>query len=154
MALWLIVARAQGKVPVIGYLYHATPDYQPAAVSFLKGLAEAGYIEGKNCSLEYHWAEGHYDRLPAMASELVGLGVDLIAAFGPPPAKAAKAAKAATSLTPITILSCLWTQRRNQPRALARKESSQFQSRANHRSVRSFGRTILNSLSTRSRLAA
>jgi putative tryptophan/tyrosine transport system substrate-binding protein len=99
-ALWPLVAKAQGKLPVIGYLHFATPDYQPAAASFLKGLAETSYIEGKNFTVEYRWAEGHYDRLPAMASELVGLEVDLIAAFGPPPAKAAKAA---TSMIPIVF---------------------------------------------------
>src|SRR6202790_1148337 len=102
-ALWSLAAKAQGKVPVIGYLHFATPDYQPAAASFLKGLAETGFIEGKDFSVAYRWAEGHYDRLPAMASELVGLEVDLIAAFGPPPAKAAKAAKAASSTIPIVF---------------------------------------------------
>jgi len=99
-ALWPFAAKTQGKVPVIGYLHFATPDYQPAAASFLKGLSEAGYIEGRNFSVEYRWAEGHYDRLPAMASELVARDVDLIAAFGPPPAKAAKAA---TSTIPIVF---------------------------------------------------
>ena len=99
-ALWSLAAKAQGKVPVIGYLHFATPDYQPAAASFLKGLAETGFIEGKDFSVAYRWAEGHYDRLPAMASELVALEVDLIAAFGPPPAKAAKAA---TSTIPIVF---------------------------------------------------
>lgn len=98
--LWPLAAKAQGKVPVIGYLHFATPDYQPAAASFLKGLSETGYIEGKNFSVEYRWAEGHYDRLPAMASELVARNVDLIAAFGPPPAKAAKAA---SSTIPIVF---------------------------------------------------
>jgi putative ABC transport system substrate-binding protein len=85
-ALWSLAAKAQGKLPVIGYLHFATPDYQPAAASFLKGLAETGFIEGKDFSVAYRWAEGHYDRLPAMASELVGLEVDLIAAFGQLPA--------------------------------------------------------------------
>jgi hypothetical protein len=99
-ALWSLAAKAQGKVPVIGYLHFATPDYQPAAASFLKGLAETGFIEGKDFSVAYRWAEGHYDSLPAMASELVALEVDLIAAFGPPPAKAAKAA---TSTIPIVF---------------------------------------------------
>lgn len=101
-AVWPLVARAQGKgkQPVIGYLHFATPDYQPAAASFLKGLAEAGYMEGKNFTVEYRWAEGHYDRLPNLASDLVGLGVDLIAAFGPPPARAAKVA---TSTIPIVF---------------------------------------------------
>lgn len=97
---WSRAAKAQGKLPVIGYLHFATPDYQPAAASFLKGLAETGLIEGKDFSIVYRWAEGHYDRLPAMASGLVELGVDLIAAFGPPPAKAAKMA---TSTIPIVF---------------------------------------------------
>jgi putative ABC transport system substrate-binding protein len=99
-ALWPLVAKAQGKVPVIGYLHFATPEYRPAAASFLEGLAETGFIEGKDFSVAYRWAEGHYDRLAAMASELVGLKVDLIAAFGPPPAKAAKAA---SSTIPIVF---------------------------------------------------
>ena len=60
-------ARAQIKPPVIGYLHFATPGYQPAAASFLKGLAETGLIEGKDFSVTYRWAEGHYDRLPSMA---------------------------------------------------------------------------------------
>lgn len=93
-------ARAQGKPPVIGYLHFASPDYQPAAASFLKGLTETGFIEGRDFSVTYRWAEGHYDRLPSMASELVGLKVDLTAAFGPPPAKAAKLA---TSKIPIVF---------------------------------------------------
>ena len=83
-AFWSLTAKAQGKRPVIGYLHFATSKYQPAAASFLKGLGEAGFIEGRDFSIAYRWAEGHYDRLPAMASELVGLEVDLIAAFGPP----------------------------------------------------------------------
>ena len=99
-AVWSLAARAQGKLPVIGYLHFATPDYQPGANSFFRGLADTGFIEGKDFSVAYRWAEGHYDRLPAMVTELIGLKVDLIAAFGPPPAKAAKAA---TSTIPIVF---------------------------------------------------
>lgn len=99
-AVWSLTARAQGKLPVIGYLHFATPDYQPGANSFFRGLADTGFIEGKDFSVAYRWAEGHYDRLPAMVTELIGLKVDLIAAFGPPPAKAAKAA---TSTIPIVF---------------------------------------------------
>ena len=55
--LWPLVAKAQGKVPVIGYLHFATSDYQPAAASFLKGLAEMGHIDGKDFSVAYRWAE-------------------------------------------------------------------------------------------------
>src|SRR5882757_2949963 len=96
-----IAANAQQRsMPVIGYLHFATPDYQPTSASFLKGLAETGLVEGKDFSVAYRWAEGQYDRLPSMASELVRLEVDLIAAFGPPPAKAAKAA---TSKIPIVF---------------------------------------------------
>src|SRR5437899_433984 len=94
-------ARAQRKaMPVIGYLHFAAPSYIPAPDSFLRGLKEFGFVEGQNVALEYRWAQGDYDRLPAMAADLVGQGVDLIAAFGPPPARAAKNA---TSTIPIVF---------------------------------------------------
>jgi len=92
---WPLGVHAQRKaMPVIGYLHFASPDYIPAPESFLQGLKEYGYFDGQNVALEYRWARGEYDRLPALAAELVGQGVDLIAAFGPPPAKAAKNATA------------------------------------------------------------
>ncbi len=98
---WPLAVHAQRKaIPVIGYLHFASPDYIPAPESFLQGLREYGYVDGQNVALEYRWAEGEYDRLPAMAAELVAHGVDLIAAFGPPPAKAAKNA---TSTIPIVF---------------------------------------------------
>src|ERR1700742_3729278 len=87
-------------MPVIGYIHFATPNYIPASDSFLRGLKELGFVEGQNVALEYRWAQGDYDRLPAIAADLVGLGVDLIAAFGPPPARAAKNA---TSTIPIVF---------------------------------------------------
>jgi putative ABC transport system substrate-binding protein len=94
-------ARAQqSAMPVIGYFHFATPEYTPSAAPFLQGLSESGYIEGKNVRIEYRWAEGRYDRMPAMAAELVARKVDLIAAFGPPPARAAKNA---TSTIPIVF---------------------------------------------------
>ncbi len=96
----LRAATAEQKTWLIGYLHFATPDYEAAATEFLKGLADKGYEDGKNIRLEYRWAEGHYDRLPAMAADLVASKVDLIAAFGPPPAKAAKDA---TSTIPIVF---------------------------------------------------
>ena len=96
-----LTARAQQRaVPVIGYFHFATPDYAPTAATFLRGLKEAGFIDGQNVAIEYRWAEGHYERLPAMAAELVARKVDLIAAFGPPPAKAAKDA---TTTIPIVF---------------------------------------------------
>jgi putative tryptophan/tyrosine transport system substrate-binding protein len=95
------VARAQlSAMPVIGYFHFASPGYTPSAAAFLQGLNESGFIEGKNVAIEYRWAEGRYDRMPAMAAELVARKVDLIAAFGPP---SARAAKNATSTIPIVF---------------------------------------------------
>jgi ABC-type uncharacterized transport system substrate-binding protein len=96
---WPLASYAQRRaMPVVGYLHFAEPTYVPTANEFLQGLKEAGFVEGQDVAVEYRWAEGRYDRLPAMAADLVGLKVDLIAAFGPPPAKAAKNA---TSTIPI-----------------------------------------------------
>jgi putative ABC transport system substrate-binding protein len=99
--VWPWTARAQQKpAPVIGYLHFAGPSYAPAPATFLRGLEEAGYVEGRNVTLEYRWAEGRYDRSSALAAELVGRNVDLIAAFGPP---LARAAKDATKTIPIVF---------------------------------------------------
>ena len=82
-------ARAQlNAMPVIGYFHFAEPAYEPGSAGFLEGLKQTGYSVGQNVAIEYRWAEGHYERLPAMATDLVDRKVDLIAAFGPPPATA------------------------------------------------------------------
>src|SRR5689334_24354264 len=94
------VGAQQKTAPVIGYLHFATPDYLPGASAFLQGLREKGFIDRENLQMEYRWAEGQYDRLPTLASDLVARKVDLIAAFGPPPARAAKNA---TSAIPIVF---------------------------------------------------
>jgi putative ABC transport system substrate-binding protein len=100
-AAWPLAARGQQKpMPVIGYFHFATPEYTPTAAAFLQGLKQAGFTEGQNVAIEYYWAEGQYDRLPAMAANLTGRRVDLIAAFGPP---VARAAKNATSTIPIVF---------------------------------------------------
>jgi putative ABC transport system substrate-binding protein len=99
-ALPLAAYAQQKATPVIGYLHFATPDYVPGVNAFLQGIRERGYVDGENLRVEYRWAEGHYDRLPALASDLVARKVDLIAAFGPPPARAAKNA---TSAIPIVF---------------------------------------------------
>jgi putative ABC transport system substrate-binding protein len=100
-AVWPLAAGAQQKpMPVIGYLHFASPEY-PMTPSFVQGLKESGYIEGKNVAIEYRYAENHYERLPALATDLVERGVDLIAAIGPPPALAAKNA---TSTIPVVFL--------------------------------------------------
>jgi putative tryptophan/tyrosine transport system substrate-binding protein len=103
--VWPFAARAQQKAtPVIGYLSISTPGPSAPSVAALRqGLSETGYVEGQNLTIEYGWAEGHYDRLPALAADLVGRKVDLIVAAGGSPA--AHAAKGATSTIPIVFAS-------------------------------------------------
>jgi putative tryptophan/tyrosine transport system substrate-binding protein len=99
--VWPFAARAQQKATlVIGYLHFASPRLAPTPAVFLQGLSDTGYVEGQNVAIEYRWAEGRYDRLPALATDLVARKVDVIAAVGPP---AARAAKNATSSIPIVF---------------------------------------------------
>ena len=101
MGGWASALRAQQKtMPVIGFL-GSTSRGAPFVAAFLEGLAETGYVEGQNAAIEYRWAEGRYDRLPALAAELVKRRVDVIVTAGGIPAT--RAAKSATSTIPIVF---------------------------------------------------
>jgi putative ABC transport system substrate-binding protein len=103
-ASWPLAARAQqGPMPVVGVLGgHTRVQWEPFVAAFQQGLKEAGYAEGESVATEYRWAEGHYDRLPALAADLVARKVSVIAAIGG--VNSAHAAKAATSEIPIVFL--------------------------------------------------
>ena len=103
-AAWSLGAQAQqAAVPVVGFLHGASADgaaYQVTA--FLQGLNQTGYVEGRNVTIEYRWAEGHYDRLPALAADLVAHPLAVIATAGG--ITSVLAAKAVTKAIPIVFL--------------------------------------------------
>ena len=103
-AAWTFPARAQTPttMPVVGYLGPESPQTFASRVkAFRDGLAQAGYVEGRNVTIEFRWAEGHYDRLPALAADLVDRQVALLVAPGGAPA--ALAAKSVTATIPVVF---------------------------------------------------
>jgi putative ABC transport system substrate-binding protein len=104
-AAWPFAVRAQQKlVPVIGYLSSSSPKAGALLLAgFRQGLSDAGFVEGRSVAIEYRWAEGDYERLPTLATDLVGRKVDVIVATGGP--APGLAAKRATSAIPIVFAS-------------------------------------------------
>jgi putative ABC transport system substrate-binding protein len=106
-AAWPLAVRAQQRVvPVIAFLGSGSPDVVIAARlrAFRQSLKDAGYVEGESVAIEFSWAQGQYDQLPALANELVRRGVALVVRPG---LGSALAAKAATTTIPLVFLGCL-----------------------------------------------
>jgi putative ABC transport system substrate-binding protein len=100
-AAWPLAARAQPAMPVVGFLNSTSLEgYRPMLNAFRQGLQQSGYIEGRNVAIDYRWAEGRNDRLPAMAAELVRHQVTVIVAMD---TASVLAARAATTTVPIVF---------------------------------------------------
>jgi ABC-type uncharacterized transport system substrate-binding protein len=108
---WALAARAQqAAMPMVGFLSSRSPGESAGlVVAFRQGLREAGFVEGQNATIAFRWAEGHYDRLPGLAAELVDLKVAVLFTAGGPPS--AFAAKAATQTIPVVFSAAIDPER-------------------------------------------
>jgi putative tryptophan/tyrosine transport system substrate-binding protein len=95
-----VVAQGQAALPVVGVLVGYANDFTSEVGAFRQGLNETGYVEGRNVTIEYRWAEGHFDRLPALAAELIERKVDVLASMG----GGLTAATAATKTIPVVAI--------------------------------------------------
>ena len=101
-AAWPLMARAQQTAPLIGFLNaFSQAAWEQPVLAFRRGLSEEGYVEGRNVAIAFRWAEGQYDRLPALAAELVRLPVTVLVATGG--SITALKAKAATTSVPVVF---------------------------------------------------
>jgi ABC-type uncharacterized transport system substrate-binding protein len=102
-ASWPLAARAQASLPLIGFMSsRSSKDSEPHLAAFLRGLGEAGYAPDQNIRMEYRWADGHYERLPQLAAELVKLPLAALVSAGGKPS--AQAARSVTASVPIIFV--------------------------------------------------
>src|SRR5262249_42356104 len=100
--VWPLAARAQPAMPAVGFLFSGSlSGYRNLLIAFRKGLAELGYVEGQNVAIEYRWAEGHFDRLPALAADLVQRGAAVIVTAG---ISSALGVRAVSKTVPLVFL--------------------------------------------------
>src|SRR5215207_213867 len=98
----MVVGAQQAAMPVVGYLGASSRENDATTLASMRdGLKKSGFVEGQNVAIDYRWAEGRYDRLPALAADLVRRPIDII--FAPSSTPAALAAKAATASIPIVF---------------------------------------------------